>query len=222
MVDTSNNISISNTLNNFQNELNAKVSSTEDTSKKAAGYSNKTSLGRYVGSVSSDKADAKTIFTKLSIDVGGGGKSITKDQLNNYIDKAKDGKVSIPDEEMNALKTLQKDWDKIADGGDDINYANISTSGHKDTLLSMVPKNTKTKDMSDDAADSIKKINDYLISSALNSSNKGSAKAGYTSMLKTLLTGTTDENDDANANLIATLTNLIADSKAKSTIETEA
>jgi len=41
-------------------------------------------------------------------------------------------------------------------------------------------------------------------------------------MLNTLLSGNTDENDDSNANLIATLTNLIANSKSTSTTEVEA
>jgi len=226
--------SISNTSNifntyysNFPTTTDTSTTKTTDdisTSKSAVSYSNKTSLGNYLNSVSPDKADAKTIFSKLSIDVGGDGKSITKAQLTSYIDQAQNGKVSIPDEEMSALKTLQTNWDKVSDGGDSINYSNVSASGYTSTLQSMVPDNSKnTVDKSSDFADSKTKIDNELISSALGTSiSSSSSTNNYSSMLKTLLTGTTDENDDSNAETIAKLTNLIANSKPTSTVETEA
>jgi hypothetical protein len=201
----------------------AKTTDDKATSKSAVGYSNRTSLGSYLNSVSTDKADAKTMFSKLSIDVGGDGKSITKDQLTSYLDKAKSGTVSIPDQEKTALQTLKDNWDKVADGGDKINYANVTSAGYTSTIKSMVPDNSKTTvDKSSDFADSKATIDNQLISSALGTSTSSSSTNSYSSVLKTLLSGTTDENDDSNANLIATLTNLIANSKSTSTVETEA
>lgn len=223
---------ISSELNNYYSSLSSAISNSSSgssasnnstSSTSSTSYSNKTSLGRYMNSVSPDKADAKTIFSKLSIDAGGDGKSITKDQLNSYITKAQNGKVSIPDEEMNALKTLQKNWDKVADGGDSITYSNVSANGYTSTLTSMAPDNgSKTVDMSSDFNNSKTEIDNKLISSALGTSTNSSSSTDYSSMLKTLLTGTTDENDDSNAESIAALTNFIANSKSTSTVETEA
>ena len=223
---------ISSVLNSYSSNVSSTTSTTKSTNstdstatKKPVSYSDTTSVGLYLNSTPSGKADAKSIFSNLSLDVGGDGKTITKDQLNSYVKKAQDGKISIPKEELDALITLQKNWDKISTGGDKISYANVSASGNKSTLLSMVPtaNSSKTVDMSEDAAASMTKINNMLISSALGTStNNSSPKDSYSAMLKTLLSGTTDENDDSNANLIATLTNLIANSKSASTVETEA
>lgn len=221
--------SISNTLNNYNNTIATQASSTQISDKNSAAkkqvteYSDKTSLGRYFNSVPSEKANPKDIFRSLSLDVGGDGKTITKDQLDKYIDKAEDGKINLPDKELSALQKIQDNWSKVADGGDKITYANVSASGYTDTLKSMAPDSeSKTKDLSSDFQDSKTKINNMLMSSALGTSAKSSSSSSYSSMLKTLLSGTTDENDDSNAELIATLTNLIADSKSNSTTEVEA
>lgn len=215
----------SSVLNSYYSNLSSKSNSSNadsNTENTKSSYSNATSLGRYLGSVSSDKADAKTIFTKLSVDLGGDGKTITKNQLDSYVDDAKNKKISIPDEEMSGLKELQDNWDTIADGGDSISYSSISKAGYKGTLLSMAPDNSNTIDKSQDAADFEASINSYLINSALGTSTDSSSKSDFTSMLKTLLSGTTDENDDANADLIGKLTNIIASYQSNSTIEEEA
>lgn len=201
------------------------ASFTTDSSNSAkTNYTNNSAIGRYFTSTSPEDADAKTIFTNLSIDVGGDGKTITKKQLDSYIDNIKDKKISVPEEELNALNKLKDNWDSIADGGDKINYFDISVKGYKNTLLSMAPDDSgKTIDMSEDAADFTTKINNFLIASALKGLPDESSKTNtYSSMLKTLLTGTTDENDDANADLIGTLINLIAEAQSNSTINIEA
>lgn len=217
---------ISTQLNNYYSNLISKSSSgsgnTTNTTSKTE-YSNSTALGRYVSSVSHDKADVRTIFTKLSIDLGGDGKTITEDQLDSYLSNAKNKKISIPDEEKNALQKLQDNWDTIADGGNSISYAKIGKAGYKDTLLSMIPDDSsKTIDMSKDAADFKTSINNYLVASALGTSTDNTSESTYSSMLKTLLSGTTDENDDANADLIGKLVNIIASFQSNSTIDKEA
>lgn len=183
-------------------------------------------LSGYLDSTSNADLNTKDIFKKLSIDVGGDGKSMTKDQLDSYVKNAEDkknGTVKISDNELKALKTMQSKWDTIAKGGDSITYANMS--GSKDILKSMDSPDdiSKKVDLSSlKSASSIDDVDAYLMNAALSTSiniNKGSDAS---SMLKSLLTGTSDKNDDANADLIATLTNIIANSKKTSTVETEA
>lgn len=180
-------------------------------------------LTSYLDSTLNADLDTKTIFKKLSIDMGGDGKSITKDQLDSYISNAENGTVSISDNELKALKTMQSKWDTISKGSDSITYSNMS--GFKDILTSMdSPDDTSNQvDLSTLQTSSyIEDVDDYLVNAALSSSISSNSVADATSMLKSLLTGTTDENDDSNANLIATLTNIIANSKSTSTVETEA
>ena len=198
------------------------------------GISQSNRLADYLNSTSNDNLDSKKIFNKLSIDVGNDGKTITKDQLDSYIKNAEEAKSAykaketdtdesgISDTELSGLKTLQKNWDDISEGGDKITYFNVSASGFKSTLTGMDEEDTSkvdVKSLKEDYQQSIQDINSYLMESALGTSSNSS---GAKSLLNTLLTGTTDENDDDNANLISKLVNIIEDYKSTSTIETEA
>lgn len=191
-----------------------------------SGISSSSLLSGYLDSTNNADLNTKDIFKKLSIDVGGDGKSITKDQLDSYIKNAEDtknGTVKISDNELKALKTMQSKWDTISKGSDTITYANMTDS--KDILKSMdSPDDTSKKvDLSSlKSASSIDDVDAYLMNAALSTSFDSGSGTSATSMLKSLLTGTTDENDDSNANLIAKLTNIIANSKKTSTIEKEA
>lgn len=190
------------------------------------GISKDNLLGNYLNSTSNKNLNAKEIFKELSLDVGGDGKTITKKQLDSYIEKVTEAKASktdtttVSDEELNGLKTLQKNWDKIADGSDKIGFSNVSAAGFKSALTEMDSADKKV-DMSQFKVTSKKDIDDYLMNSALSFSVKDS-ETDAKSMLKRLLTGSTDENDDFNANTIAKLTNMIESYKTKSTIEEEA
>lgn len=192
------------------------------------GISKDNLLGNYLNSTSNKNLNAKEIFKELSIDVGGDGKNITKKQLDSYIEKVSQAKASktdtttVSDEELNGLKTLQKNWDKIADGGDKISYANVSASGFKSTLSAMDSAD-KTVDLSKFKTTTKQDVDNYLMESALSfSTSSSSSKSNLQSTLHTLLTGTSDENDDNNANSIAKIINQLADLKKTSTIETEA
>lgn len=198
-----------------------KVAETAKTEKVAE---SNTSLKRYFDSTSSDEVDAKKIFEKLSIDMGGDTAKITEEELNSYISDAKAGKVVISDEELEGLTELKDNWDAIADGADSINYYNVSSAGYDDALLSMAPE-----EPSDTMISELKALGDAstieayssIVTAALGSStNVDGSTSGLTNLLNNLLKGNTDENDDANANLIATLTNLL--SGATSTISKEA
>lgn len=193
------------------------TTTTSDTSTK--GTTN-TSVKRYINSTSSDDLSAKTIFKELSIDMGGDGSSITEDQLNSYISSAESGKISIGDNELNALKSIQSNWSTLSLGSDSISYSNMN--GSKDTLLSIAGDSTQSTTTSSVnlTESSTDKVYSYLIESALGtstSSTSSSSDSSVKSLLNTLLSGTTDENDDANSELISQLTNLL--SKSTYTIE---
>jgi len=217
---TSINTSLSSSISNYLSS-DASVASTEKTD---APKLTNTSLSRYLDSTPSEDIDAKKIFEKLSIDLGGDGKSITKDQLDSYVSSAKDGTIVISDEELNSLKELQDNWEEISEGADSVNFYDVNATGYKDTLLSMAPEDNAEKvDFKSIARDATAQALAYIADSALSfSPNGSSSKASPTSLLQTLLTGNTDEYDDSNADLIATLTNIIANSKKTSTIEAEA
>lgn len=189
----------------------------------------------YLDSTSNKDVSAKEVFTKLSVDVGGDGKKISKNQLDDYIAKvqatkaqdAKDAAAAksdvvdtsgVSDAELKGLTTLQKNWTTVSQGSDTITYSNISQN--KDILTSMdSPDKTNTIDVKQFTADTTKSINESLIASALGTSNATPGTA--TSMLQTLLTGTTDQHDDSNAELISALTNYIASSQSQSTFNTQ-
>lgn len=173
----------------------------------------------------------ENMFQMLSLEVGGDGETIKKDQLNSYIEDAEDGTADISKSELKALKTIQEDWDKIAGkNADSINYKNMEDS--TDLLLSAVTGGISVSSddsettSSNSATSSTEDVYNYIkqetlktsynISSGKNSSNDAQ------SLLETLLTGNTDEEDDNNADLIATLVNFIADSQSASTIEVKA
>jgi len=227
---TINNI-VNGLMNDYYNSASnaSKATTTTTTTDKTATTTDKTKkdytgtlVGKYVDSTTPEKASAKEIFQKLSVDVGGDGKSITKAQLDTFISDAKSGKVTISDEEMKSLTTLQKNFSKIADGGDKITYAGVSKAGFKDTLTAMVPEKAASSDIEQQFADSTAAAYSKIVKAALNGIGNSDKSTSLSSMLNTLLSGNTDENDDSNANLIATLTNLIANSKSTSTTEVEA
>lgn len=214
-------------MENYYNSISSKdTSSTDTTSTEKAEKLSNTSLQRYLDSTDSSDVDTKTMFSKISIDLGGDGKSITKDQLDSYITSAKNGDVSISKDELTSLKTLQEDWSDIA--GEDANkmtYFDVAKSG-SGALSSLIPE----EDSSSSSSDLIKATADSTVAayskvvnaalSGLSSSNSAESKSGLSSLLNTLLTGNTDEYDDTNADLIANLTNLLAASN--STVEKEA
>lgn len=203
------------------------ISSTTSSAITSDSAVNKKSfLQKYIDSTPSSELDTKTMFKKLSIDVGSDGKTITKDQLNEYISKAENKEIKVSDDELKGLKTLQSKWDTLALGGDNISYSNVANN--KDILTSMAgtaDDNESKVDYKQLAKDNKDKINTYLAESAFSTANKINSKSSgsdFSSMLKTLLTGTTDENDDENADLIDNLVNLLEETKKQSTIEVEA
>lgn len=181
-------------------------------------------LQSYVNYQSKSEFSPKEMFQILSLDMGGDSETITKDQLDTYIESAEDGSIDLSDKELGALTTLQDNWNTISNGkdsitpGDMLEYTGLlatAVTGGISVSESFVAATETSSSTIDD-------IDSYLIESALSSSNGGSYKSNLTSLLNTLLTGTTDEEDDTNANLIGTLTNLIAENEKSSTVEFKA
>ena len=167
------------------------------------------------------KLTTENMFQMLSLELGSDGEKITKKQLDSYIEDAKDGSVSISNQELDALKDLQENWDYIAGKeNDSITYKNMND--YRDILFSAVTGGISVVD-NNSSNYAIEDIDQYLINETLKSSigNKENTSV-LISMLENLLLGTTDEKDDENANLIGTLVNLIAAYDSNSTINEEA
>ncbi len=162
----------------------------------------------------------ENMFQMLSLEMDGDGEIITRDQLDTYVEDVKDGLVDVSNKELDALRELQKTWDDIAGkDSESINFKDMEE--YNDILFSAVTGGISITDESSTADSAIEDIDSYLIEETLGRfiNDTGS---NATHLLQTLLAGPTGENDDSNADLIATLVNLIADSSSASTVEVEA
>lgn len=189
-------------------------------------------LAGYLDSTSQKDLDEKTIFKKLSVDVGSDGKTISKDQLDKYIAKAEEAKEAyadketeedtsgITDKELAGLKDIQKNWKTLSDGSDSITYADMAQNKGMLTALD-TPDKKKAVDI-DELKKNSMNVNEYLKEQALKFSVDLNKPSGQKSLLHTLLTGSTDENDDSNSEMIAKLTNMLEEARNKSTVEEEA
>lgn len=207
-------------MENYYNSVSKAEATTSD-AVKTEKLSN-TSLQRYLKSTDASEMDEKTIFSKISMDMGGDGKSITKNQLDSYITSAKKGEVSISKDELESLKTLQEDWDDIAgEDAESMTYYSVSKSG-SDALSSLIPdEEESSSDLRKVTADYTIAAYSKVVNAAFGGLSPGNteSKSGLSSLLNTLLSGNTDEYDDANANLIANLTNLLATSNSTTEVE---
>lgn len=177
----------------------------------------------YVNYQAKKELTPQNMFQMLSIELGGDGETITKTQLDTYIKSAKDGTIKVSNAELGALKTLQDKWDTISGGKDSITFGDMAN--YTTLLVSIVTSGIVGADDSDSATSSMSstdKIKAYLIDSALKGSAGDNSVSGATSLLQTLLKGTTDTKDDSNSEIIAALVNFIADSKSSSTVSVKA
>lgn len=162
------------------------------------------------------------VFKRLSIEMGGDGNSITKNQLDNYIKKAEDGEINVDKNKLNALIKIQNNWDNISNGKDSITYSDMK----KCMILLAATMNggfTKTE-IYDENSSTKNQIKDYI----KNYYKLDSSKEIEPSHLKNFLANLLDENNkslnlDSNSeqDLIDTVTNMIATSDKTSSIETE-
>lgn len=165
----------------------------------------------------SKKLSSEEIFKRLSLEMGGDGNSITKDQIDNYIDKADSGRIKVDRAKLQALKKIQENWDSISNGDDEITYDEISNqvgfllATVTSDVIQVIP-NSSEKDSKVDA------IYDYLIDYLGLSSKNDVKESDLTSYLNDIIAGVSNE-DDSDSELIGTLINLIDSSASKSTVE---
>lgn len=174
------------------------------------------------------KMSPEELFKRLSFEMGGDGKTITKKQLDDYIAKADSKKIKISKERLKALKQLQKNWDTISKGRDYITYENLANYG---TLLASaaIDRMEIDDESTDDSSDSddlqaknnpLSKINKDMLKSLGLINMDDAKKADLHSYLQTLLAK--DSNDDEIGNAIDSIINLIAKQSNPSSVEVEA
>lgn len=154
------------------------------------------------------KLTPEEMFKRLSLEMGGDGKTITKKQLDDYINSAASGKIKVGEPKLTALKMMQKNWDTISNGKDSITVDDLK---NYTTLLGMAMVDTSESDDDSDTTDKEDKEKNSVIDKA--------TLEELTNELKKALSDTT--KDEFNTDLVAKLTNKIADNNPTSTIQVE-
>lgn len=172
----------------------------------------------YIVTHGKHKVTLEEMFKRLSVQMGGDGKTISKKQLDAYINKAESGNIKISSSELKALKKLQAKWDDISKGKDTISFADMK--GFSVLLMNIYVSSFQSSDDKDDD-DSKNEFKAYIKQTLGISDNKAVDKSDLEAKLKSLLSDKT--SDDSNGDLVDALTNMIAvhDSNANSTISEE-
>jgi len=186
-------------------------------------------LQSYVTFQSKKDMTPEEIFKRLSIEMGGDGKTITKKQLDDYIGNAESGHLSVSKQKLEALKTIQKNWDMISGGEDSISYENLK--GFPSLLAATMAGGYETTEISDSPSALASAIKDYLVGALGLESAENITKSDLNSYLNTFLDNkinadnldlASDTNIEANNEIIAILTNMIAAFDSTPTIEVAA
>lgn len=160
--------------------VNTGLSSTSTTGTTSTTNTAKTSskkatslLSDYLQNTPEENVDSRTVFKKLSFDVGGDGSTVTKDGLASYISEAEKGTVQTSDNQLSSLKTLYNNWNEISGGDDSINYGDVFAAGYKDTLVSMSSSgvNNDDADATKVTLSSTQQSNMDLVTSATSGTN---------------------------------------------------
>lgn len=165
------------------------------------------------------KATLQEMFKSLSLEMGGDGKTIKKDQLSAYIRKAESGAVKISPSRLRALKKMLENWDKISKDGENITFADLKDMPmllFNAAVGDLSDSDKKKKSDNEDKSDKFD-LEEYLKTALNLSDGEEITKSDLESHLKSLLSDTSEE---ANTDLIDVLTNLIA--APVTTVETEA
>lgn len=168
----------------------------------------------------SKKLNPEDIFKRLSLEMGGDGTSITKSQLDNYINKAESGNIRVDKSKLKALKKIQENWDDISSGDDKITYGEMG--GHAGLLLATVTSDViEIVPKTEEKASKVDAIYDYLTDYLGLSSKNDVKESDLTSYLNDIIAGASNE-DDSDSELVGTLINLIdASASKRSTVEVE-
>lgn len=171
----------------------------------------------YVTIKSKPDLTLEDMFRMLSFSLGGDGTSITKEQLDDYIDKADSGDLKVDSSRLKALKTMQKNWKTIAGDDDSLSFGDM-----KAFPMLLISAMFGGISSGSDSKTTDSEVGSYLLENILENPEKDEDKtAKLSALLNKALSGNSDENDDKNADLVATLTNLLAKSSSNTTIEAE-
>jgi len=173
----------------------------------------------YRDSQGKTEIDLEEVFKKLSFEMGGDGKSITKDQLDTYIKKADSGSIRIDDSKLNALKKIQEHWDTISKGEDSITSEDMKD--YSVLLLATMTGNFTETEIEDSKTSIQDSIYDFLMD-YLHLTDKNDVKQSDLSNYLNELIADDASDNDSNSETIGVLTNMIASFSSSSTIETEA
>ena len=163
----------------------------------------------FINIQSNPKMTPEEMFKRLSIQMGGDGESITKDQLNKYIKKGESNPANHHKVKMAALKDLQQNWDTISHKKDSITFGDIS---EYEALLALASADDFESSTESEISTPPQKNKGNLhtyIEEAAAANGKGVSKNDLNERLKALLSDDLSEVD--NTEEIATITNLIAD-----------
>lgn len=165
-------------------------------------------------------ADPEKIFKQLSLEMGGDGKSITKDQIDSYIDKADSGIVNVDKSKLQSLKKIQQNFDSISKGDYSITYADMKDFAG--LLLATVTSDViEIVEKPEEEISQVDAIYDYLTDYLGLSSKDEVQESDLTSYLNDIIAGTSNE-DDSDSELVGTLINLIDSYSSNSTMLVEA
>lgn len=171
----------------------------------------------YIEVLSKPNIKPEDIFKQLSYEMGGDGSSISKDQLDNYINKAESGDISITKQKLHALKQIQKNWDTISNGKDNISYSDIAK--YKCILFETLGGGFEVSEDGEIQEPSTEIYN--LLKKNLGVKNLDDATiSALNNHLKTLLTK--DSSDDEIGDTIDALINLMANKSNPSNVSMEA
>lgn len=161
-------------------------------------------LQNYINFHGKHKLDMKEMFKRLSLEMGGDGEKITKEQVNSYINKAENGQIEVDKRKLSALKQLQRNWKEVSGGNDYITEDNLASN--MGIFLSLFSSSFETVENTDNN-ESKKELFNFL-SEKMNSGSEGISKTNLKSYLKTLISKDSENNND---NEIAFITNLLGD-----------
>lgn len=169
------------------------------------------------------KATLQEMFKSLSVEMGGDGNSITKSQLNSYIQKAESGAVNISPTRLQALKKMLANWDNISQDGDNITFADMQKMPMLlfDAAAGDFNDSNKTKRSNEDESEKFD-VEAYL-KDALNISDEQKiTKPDIESHLRTLLADTSANTPPETSNLIDSMVNILATFDNAPTVTAEA
>lgn len=174
-------------------------------------------LQSYINFHSKVKLTIDEMFKRLSLEMGGDGKTITKSQLDSYIEKAEKHSIKISRKKLLALKQIQKNWGTLSKGEDSINTGNLE--GHEALLAATMADGFESVEISDNLNSKVSEIYKYLFENLGISDLKDTPDSELNSYLQALLSE--DSDDDAIGDAIDSLINLMAERGISSNVDLE-